>query len=184
MPLFAPSQAPALNLRDTQGKPVTLGQGKRTLLAFFRDTACPFCNLRIFQMTQHHAELAAQGLEMIAVFASSEEEVARFVAARQRPFSVVADANNQAYQSYEVEHSFWRKLWAVLTRPVDWLTGMGTLGFAGTVRGLGGLNTGNILPADFLIDEFGRIQEVYYGKDAGDHIPFERIEQFAKAPKK
>lgn len=63
-------------------------------------------------------------------------------------------------------------------------TGMGTLGFAGTVRGLGGLNTGNILPADFLIDEFGRIQEVYYGKDAGDHIPFERIEQFAKAPKK
>ena len=183
MPLFAPSVAPSLNLRDAQGQPLRLGQGKRTLLAFFRDTACPFCNLRIFQMTQRHEALAAAGLEMVAVFASSPEEVARFVAARQRPFSVAADPDNQAYLAYGIEHSFWRKLWAVLSRPGQWLAGMGALGLVGTLRGLGGLNTGNILPADFLIDELGRIQEVYYGKDAGDHIPFERIEQFAKAPK-
>ena len=34
------------------------------------------------------------------------------------------------------------------------------------------------MPADFLIDEQGYIVEAYYGEDAGDHIPFERIEQF------
>lgn len=34
-------------------------------------------------------------------------------------------------------------------------------------------------PADVLIDEHGNIVERYYGKDAGDHIPMERIELFA-----
>jgi hypothetical protein len=34
------------------------------------------------------------------------------------------------------------------------------------------------MPADFLIDEHGYIVEAYYGGDAGDRIPFERVELF------
>jgi hypothetical protein len=44
--------------------------------------------------------------------------------------------------------------------------------------GLAGLNTSNLMPADFLINEHGRIIEAYYGRDAGDRIPLERVEQF------
>jgi hypothetical protein len=43
--------------------------------------------------------------------------------------------------------------------------------------GLAGLNTGNLMPADFLIDERGCILDAYYGSDAGDRIPMERIER-------
>jgi hypothetical protein len=43
---------------------------------------------------------------------------------------------------------------------------------------MAGLNTTNLMPADFLIDEHGRIAEAYYGSDAGDRIPFERVELF------
>ncbi|MBS0438775.1 MAG: alkyl hydroperoxide reductase, partial [Proteobacteria bacterium] len=32
--------------------------------------------------------------------------------------------------------------------------------------------------ADFLVDEHGRIAEAHYGADAGDRIPFERVELF------
>ncbi len=32
--------------------------------------------------------------------------------------------------------------------------------------------------ADILVDEHGRVVEAYYGQDAGDHMPFERIERF------
>ncbi|HTM70298.1 MAG TPA: hypothetical protein VL118_05415, partial [Luteimonas sp.] len=46
------------------------------------------------------------------------------------------------------------------------------------IVGLAGLNTNNLLPADFLIDEDGRIVEAYYGSDAGDRIPLERVELF------
>lgn len=38
--------------------------------------------------------------------------------------------------------------------------------------------TGNLLPADFLIDEQGHVVETHCGRDAGDHIPIERIELF------
>jgi hypothetical protein len=34
------------------------------------------------------------------------------------------------------------------------------------------------MPADFLIDEQGNLVEAYYGGDAGDRIPFERVELF------
>ena len=46
------------------------------------------------------------------------------------------------------------------------------------IVGVAGLATNNLMPADFLIDEDGRIVEAYYGGDAGDRIPLERVELF------
>ncbi|MGB3393490.1 MAG: redoxin domain-containing protein [Stenotrophomonas sp.] len=182
MKLSAPITAPALGLSDSSGQPVTLQAGKRTLLAFFRDTRCPFCNLRIFELTQRHRELSAAGLEIIAIFSATPDEVSRFVKQRPRPFRVVADPDDLACRAYGIRHSFTGKLHAVLFRTRQWLAGMRIAGWRRTLRGLGGLNTSNVLPADFLIDESGCIRDVYHGEDAGDHIPFERIERFLVRP--
>ncbi|MCE5232113.1 MAG: redoxin domain-containing protein [Mizugakiibacter sp.] len=172
MRLAAPTQAPQLAMTDIYGEPVAIGSGRRrTLLCFFRDAACPFCNFRIYELTQHHASLAALGLDIVAVFASSPEEVKRFVARKPRPFRVIADPASSAYDAYGIERSFWRKLKAIATRLPTLLRGL-------RIVGLAGLDTNNILPADFLIDENGRVVEAYYGRDAGDHIPFERVELF------
>lgn len=40
------------------------------------------------------------------------------------------------------------------------------------------------MPADFLVDENGVIQTAYYGKDEGDHLPFERVKAFSFASNK
>lgn len=170
MRLSPPTQAPKLHLFDIDGKPIKLG-GRRVLLSFFRDAACPFCNYRIYELTQHHAGLAALGLDVIAVFASTREEVRRFVARHPRPFQVAAEPSRAAHESYGIESSFLRKLKAVLTRVPTLIQGLGMVGVAG-------FNTNNLMPADFLIDEEGRIVEAYYGGDAGDRLPFERIELF------
>ena len=58
------------------------------------------------------------------------------------------------------------------------LAGVPTLIKGLRIVGLAGLNTGNLMPADFLIDEHGSLVEAYYGGDAGDRIPIERIELF------
>lgn len=171
MKLSAPSLAPKVKLSDIDGNVIEVGSGKRTLLAFFRDAACPFCNMQIYRLTQRHAELAALGLEIIAVFASTPEEVRRFVMTRPRPFPVAAEPSRVAYEIYGLQSSLGGKLKAIFTRFFTLLRGLLLVGFAG-------LKTNNILPADFLIDEEGRIVEAYYGKDAGDHIPFERVELF------
>jgi peroxiredoxin len=172
MRLLAPAIAPALNLSDLQGRPIALaGSGRRTLLCFFRDAACPFCNFRIYELTHHHASLAALGLDIVAVFGSSREEVLRFVARHPRPFRIAADPAGTSHLQYGIQRSFWRKLKAVVTRVPTLLRGLRIVGVAG-------FNTNNLMPADFLIDADGRIVEAYYGSDAGDRIPMERIELF------
>jgi peroxiredoxin Q/BCP len=47
--------------------------------------------------------------------------------------------------------------------------------------GLASLNTNNLMPADFLIDQRGRIVEAYYGRDADDRIPLEQVERLLPA---
>ncbi len=172
MRLLSPSKAPALNLRDVHGQPVVIGgNGRRTLLSFFRDAACPFCNFRIYELTHHHAALTALGLDIIAVFSATQDEVMRFAGHRPRPFVLAADPTSAAHEAYGIERSFWRKIRAIVTRLPTLLKGLRLVGLAG-------LRTGNLLPADFLIDEHGRIVEAWYGRDAGDRIPLERIELF------
>ncbi|HJR10903.1 MAG TPA: peroxiredoxin-like family protein [Rhodanobacteraceae bacterium] len=173
MRLRSPTTAPSLALKDIHGQSVAIGgaSGRRTLLCFFRDAACPFCNFRIYELTHHHASLAALGLDIVAVFTSTPDEVRRFVARKPRPFAVIADPTSSAHEAYGIERSFWRKWKGVLTRIPTLLKGL-------RIVGASGLNTTNLMPADFLIDEDGNIVEAYYGGDAGDRIPFERVELF------
>lgn len=171
MRLIAPTEAPIVKLADIHGKPIVVGTGRPMLLAFFRDAACPFCNMRIFELTQNHKNLEAMGLDIVAVFASTPEEVKRFVLQRPRPFKVAAEPNRAAYEIYGIQSSFLRKLKAMVMRFGTMIRGM-------RIVGLHALRSNNIMPADFLIDEKGSIVEAYYGSDAGDHIPIERIELF------
>lgn len=172
MRLSAPNRAPELQLTDVYNQPVAIGAGqRRTLLCFFRDAACPFCNSRIYQLTSEYQNLSALGLDIVAVFTSTPEQVKRFVAHQKRPFPVVADPTSTAHTKYGIERSFWRKLKGIVTRMPTLIKGL-------RIVGLAGLNTTNLMPADFLIDEDGTIVEAYYGSDAGDHIPFERVELF------
>ena len=169
MRLFAPVQAPALDLVDIHGKPIAIASdGRLTLLSFFRDAACPFCNFRIYELTHEHAALSALGLDIVAVFSASQADVLRFAGRRPRPFPLAADPTSSAHETYGIERSLWRKLKAIVTRVPTLLKGMRLVGLAG-------LNTSNLMPADFLIDGHGRIVDAYYGSDAGDRIPLERV---------
>ena len=177
MRLTRNATAPRLELFDMHGGPVHLGQpsGRRTLVCFFRDAACPFCNFRIYELTLHHQALSDKGLDIIAVFTSDVAALKRFVARTPRPFAVIADPSSSAHTAYRIESSLAGKLKAITTRVSVLLRGLRMVGLAG-------LNTTNLLPADFLIDERGNITEAWYGNDAGDRIPFARVHAFLEAP--
>ncbi|MGB3463036.1 MAG: redoxin domain-containing protein [Rhodanobacter lindaniclasticus] len=172
--LFAPEIAPVLDLVDIHGQAIATSQpGRLTLLSFFRDAACPFCNFRIYELTQRHQELSERGLDVVAVFSASQAEVLRFAGHRPRPFPLAADPTSRAHEVYGIERSLWRKLKAIVTRVPTLIRGLRLVGLAG-------LNTGNLMPADFLIDGRGRIVEAYYGRDAGDRIPLQRVESLLR----
>ncbi len=165
--------APQLLLHDLDGLPVEVGGGKKILLSIFREAACPFCNFRVFELTRNARDLSKLGLEIVVVFASDEQDVRRFIAKQPRPFRMVADPANTAHRIYGVERSMRGKLKAVFTRLPAMLRGLWAAGLTS------GKRTGHLMPADFLIDGDGKLVDIYYGRDAGDHIPIERIEQFA-----
>lgn len=171
MRLSAPSPIPPVELVDIDGQPVAL-QGRRTLLSFFREANCPFCNFRIYELTHNYRDLKELGLEVVVVFSSDVPDIRRFIARQPRPFRMVADPDNVAHRRFGIERSFWGKLKAMMLRMPALLRGM-------RMTGMRGMQTGNLMPADFLVEADGRVTETYYGRDAGDHIPMERIELFA-----
>lgn len=171
MKLQAPTLSPTLQLIDIEGQPVVIGAGRKTLLSLFREASCPFCNFRVYELTHNYQGFSTLGLDIVAVFVSSPEEVRRFIARQPRPFRMVADPNANAHRTFGGESSLWGKLKATIVRLPAMFRGMAA------ARMRGGF-TGNLMPADFLIDETGRIVETWYGRDAGDHIPIERLEMF------
>jgi peroxiredoxin len=171
MKLHAPAPAPTIALVDINGNPIVVGNGRKMLLSLFREATCPFCNFRVFELTHNYQGFSALGLDIVAVFSSTPEDVFKFIARQPRPFRMVADPEARAHQAFGGESSLWGKLRAMMLRLPAMMRGMAAVGMRG-------MATGNLMPADFLIDEKGRIVETYYGRDAGDHIPIERLELF------
>jgi peroxiredoxin len=172
MKLSAPAKTRSIALVDINGQPVQIGNGRKLLLSLFREASCPFCNFRVYDLTNNYHGLSNLGLDIAVVFKSDEAEVRQFIAHRPRPFRIVADREGNAHEAFAVSTSMWGKVRAMLLRPLAMMKGM-------RMVGMRGMATGNLMSADFLIDEQGTVVETYYGEDAGDHIPMERIELFA-----
>ena len=91
------------------------------------------------------------------------------------PFSILADENAIYYHKFAIKQSVSGMFKDMLFRMPALLYAMLIKRYLPT--SLKGRVT--TLPADFLVDENGVIDTIYYGKDSGDHMPFERIKTFA-----
>lgn len=160
---------------DINGRPVALADytGRYLLLSFYRFASCPFCNLRVQEMSRRHAEFQQQDLEMVAVFQSPPESIRRYVGRQGPPFPIIADADRALYHAYGVETSWAGMARGTVVRFPDLVRAVFAEGF------LPGSIEGEIqrLPADFLIGPDGRLRIAYYGRDIGDHLPLERLGQ-------
>lgn len=165
--------APDFTINDIFGNPVRLQafRGKKILLSFYRYASCPLCNLRINELIKRHSQFQQNGLEIIAVFQSSVDSIREYVGKQDAPFPIIADPDQILYRSYGVTPSWWKFFKAIMR--IREIFQSFTLGY------LPGKIDGNItmVPADFLIDENINISIAYYGKDIGDHLPINHIEQ-------
>ncbi len=180
MHLKAPCQGIDFTGHDIFGKPFQLSDyiGKRVVLSFFRDAACPFCNYRIYELTHKYNDWKAAGLEVVVIFSDTSAQVRKHVARHPRPFKMLSNPTLELYNKYGVEQSISALFKAVIFNLPEIIRGLAK----------GGRPTNNphikIVPADFLIDVDGRVVELYYGKNTADHIPLARIQRFAAKRKK
>ncbi|GHC46393.1 peroxiredoxin family protein [Neogemmobacter tilapiae] len=173
--LVVGQMAPAFETMDLFDQPVSVTalRGRKVLLSFYRYASCPLCNMRINAVIRRHAEWQGKGLEVIAVFQSPPREMRRYVGRQDAPFPMVPDARMAFYKSYGVETSW-----------LGFLRGGARLSVVGQAMAKGflpGRTNGPVhrVPADFLLDETGRLAHCFYGKDAGDHLDLAVIDAFA-----
>lgn len=173
-------QANPFALPSIDGSTVDLGNlgGKRALIAFMRFAACPFCKLRLHQLVQRHEELG-RDFKVVVIFDSPLDHLQRHTSGHQAPFPVLADEGNMAYKAYGIQHSIAGVMKGMLFRIPSLLKAMFVHGYLPTSF-RGSLTT---MPADFLVDEAGKIHTAYYGMDEGDHLPFDVIKGFAVGSK-
>jgi len=176
MPYKQGDKVSSLSLSNIDGSQFELQQveGKRYMLSFFRFAACPFCQLRIHQLISSWQELN-DDFTVIAVFDSPLKNLQRYSQKHKAPFYILADEEGKYYHEFAVKHSLLKTLKSMLFKLPTLLYAMFFKGyFPSTLQG--NMTT---LPADFLVDENGIIQTIYYAKGSADHLPFEQVKAFS-----
>jgi peroxiredoxin Q/BCP len=179
IPLSKGEIAPDFTFAGVDGVPLKLSnlRGRKVLLAFFRNAACAMCNLRVRHFIRRYNQWRLQGLEIVAVFESPETNMSQYVGRQEAPFPLIADPQADLYDLYGVEVSV-EKVQATMadTNTQKFVAEAAAEGFALTPEE--GSNFYRI-PAEFLIDENGIVQNAHYGQLVIDHLPLEVIDRFA-----
>ncbi len=148
-------------------------EGKPYMLSFMRFATCPFCNMRINQLVTQ-LDKFGKDFTIVAIFDSSLDHLKGHAEGHKAPFPILADEQNKYYQEYDIQHSMAGMFKGMFLRMPTLIKGMmkGYIPFP--IKG-----SMTTMPADFLIDRNGIIQVAYYGKDEGDHLPFEKVLEFS-----
>lgn len=174
MRLTLNSPAPQIKTEDILGNTFDLEsfKGQKIMVSFFRFSTCPFCNLRIHTLCTEYENL---GINIVAIFESSNENLRKHLSHYELPFPVISDKEGKYYKSYGLNKSVFGMFKGMLTRPLEMLRGMskGKLPFVIDGSPLR-------MPADFLIDEHGKIKELMYARDEGEHMDLDIIKNFSK----
>ncbi|MCH4889674.1 redoxin domain-containing protein [Acidaminobacter sp. JC074] len=173
MRLDSGRQVPDFNLKSIGHQVFTDKSmlGKRYMLSFYRYASCPFCNLRISFLMGLHEELGLNN-QMLAVFQSDEKDMNQHVVNQSPVFPLFSDPEQIYYKKFGVESSWFAYIRGAIR--LKTLFDAFKKGFF-ISNAFGDKAT---VPADFLIDEEGKIVHAYYGKDISDHLDLELVEAF------
>lgn len=155
-----------LALASITDQPVAIPQsGKLTHIQFRRFAGCPICNLHVQSYFSRANELEKAGIQEVIIFHSSKENMLKHDAGangKNTPYFMIADPKKKLYKQFGLENS-WRALFSIKAM-LSALKGLFKHGL-GTPETL---STELVVPADFLIDEHGKVVALKYGEHAYD----------------
>ena len=169
--------APNFTVKDIHKQEFQLKdfKGQKVHLTFYKTASCPFCNLRVNQIINQMDYFNKHNVKVLGFFASDRDEIMSYVGKQKPPFSIIPDPMKVNYQKYGSQSTYLGMLKS-FTRISVILESMKKGFFS-----MKPLLEEPILPAEFLINEKGRIDKVYYGEDSGDHIAIQNIKEWVEA---
>jgi peroxiredoxin len=169
---------------DLQGQPVRLEeyQGRRLLLSFLRFAGCPFCGMRMCQLTSRFEGYQRDGLDVLVIIESTRAHALEHAALRDAPFPVIADPTGTLHALYRTTTSPRAMQLARKRRPrtlaLAQKLGLERLVDDGPTSGDG---VRDRLPAEFIIGPDFRVEVAHYGNDAGDFLPMKQIDRYLQS---
>lgn len=92
-------------LKNAKGEAVNLAeatQGKTTVLVFYRGGWCPYCNTHLAELAKIQPELAAHGVQVLAISPDSVTTLAAYPAEKQQPYTLLSDSDHAAAIAFGV----------------------------------------------------------------------------------
>ncbi|MEU6579101.1 peroxiredoxin-like family protein [Streptomyces sp. NPDC046805] len=149
--------APRFSLSSATGAEVALDGLLATgpvVLTFYRGAWCPYCNIALRALQQHHAEITARGAHLVAVSPQIPDESLSLTEKHALAFDVLSDLGSDTAKQYGLAFDL----------PVDLAAVYDKLGFD-----LQRVNDGHPrtlpLPATYVIDRDGTIRWAFVDSD-------------------
>ncbi|MFH8694506.1 peroxiredoxin-like family protein [Streptomyces chartreusis] len=155
--LTVDDRAPRFTLPSATGRPVALddllAEGP-VVLTFYRGTWCPYCNIALRALQQHHDAITACGARLVAVSPQIADESLTLTEKYDLAFDVLSDIGSDTAKQYGLAFDLPDDLAAVYDK----------LGFD-----LQNVNDGHPrtlpLPATYVIDRDGTIRWAFVNTD-------------------
>ncbi len=149
-------------------------KGKKVFLTFYRNVGCPVCNLRFHELLPLEKEFQAKGAIVLAVYESSAANLKRYAGNENYHTQMIANPEFDLYEKYAIERSTIKLLSSIYKGVI----GKAERGKKLFKQKFDQDGHANLLGAEFLIDENGRIVTAYYNQFIGDHLQVRDIKAF------
>ncbi|MEV6330621.1 peroxiredoxin-like family protein [Streptomyces sp. NPDC051909] len=150
-------RAPGFTLASATGGTVSLDgllAGGPVVLTFYRGAWCPYCNLALRALQQHHEQITARGARLVAVSPQVPDESLSLTEKHDLAFDVLSDLGSDTAQRYGLAFDLSDELAAVYER----------LGFD-LQRVNGGHPRTLPLPATYVVDRDGTVRWAFVNTD-------------------
>jgi thioredoxin-dependent peroxiredoxin len=163
--------APHFNTRDVYGNELDLRKlrGQKLYLVFERNAGCPVCNLHTHDLLKRSRAFESNQVKVVMVYESPDVVMKEYLGENNYPFHFVSDPKNDLYNLYGVERSF-LKVFKALFNGIMSRIKKGNKLFTKPMKQDGHMDR---IPAEFVINEDGKIKIAHYGKFVGDHLPID-----------
>jgi peroxiredoxin Q/BCP len=172
-------KVPNINAVDVVGNRIKLNKvlkdNDKVLICFFRPVWCPICNQRTHELIERYDELKKKGIEVIAIYPSNEETMARYVKDSNIPFTVISDPDEVLYKKYAIERSKEKMEASISVDGIQEILVEGKKLYAGKSYPKKGEKYDAIINADFLVGSKLVLELGYYGESIGDHCSLDEL---------
>ena len=106
MPLTIGTVAPDFHFQTGDGNGLLseeLQKAEKTLLIFSRYLGCPFCQLDLLSYCEEYARFREKNAQILLVLQSSPETLHQQTLAKEVPFHLISDPQQELYHLYEVK---------------------------------------------------------------------------------